>query len=128
MINWTAVDQATVPDLLGYQILCSRADKYQVFNESPTNDGGTSTGAFGSAFQICPKTTPWMGGIDAGIENLSPLFVCSPQLSAQSTSDRVEILQNDITYAAAVVAIDASGNPSEPVVGLRQTGQDAELL
>jgi hypothetical protein len=29
----------------------------------------------------------------------------------------VEILQNDITYAAAVVAIDASGNPSEPVIG-----------
>jgi hypothetical protein len=117
VMNWTAVDQATTPDLLGYQILCSRADKYQVFNESPADDGGTSTGPFGSAFQICPKTTPWMGGIDAGIENLSPLFVCSPQLSAQATSDRVEILQNDITYAAAVVAIDASGNPSEPVIG-----------
>ena len=117
VLNWTSVDQALVPDLLGYQILCSRADKYQVFNESPTNDGGTSVGAFGSAFQICPKTTPWMGGIDAGIENISPLFVCSPQLSAQSTSDRVEILQNEITYAAAVVAIDASGNPSEPVIG-----------
>ena len=28
----------------------------------------------------------------------------------------MEILQNDITYAAAVVAIDASGNPSEPLV------------
>ena len=117
VINWTSVDQALVPDLLGYQILCSRADKYQVFNESPADDGGTSTGAFGSAFQICPKTTPWMGGIDAGIENLSPLYVCSSQMSPQSTSDRVEILQNDITYAAAVVAIDASGNPSEPVIG-----------
>ena len=116
VMNWTAVDQATTPDLLGYQILCSRADQYQVFNESPIIDGGASTGAFGSAFQICPKTTPWMGGIDAGIENLSPLYVCSPQLSAQATSDRVEILQNDITYAAAVVAIDASGNPSEPLV------------
>jgi len=116
VMSWTAVDQATTPDLLGYQILCSRADKYQVFNESPADDGGTSTGPFGSAFQICPKTTPWMGGIDAGIENLSPLFVCSPQLSAQATSDRVEILQNDITYAAAVVAIDASGNPSQPVI------------
>jgi hypothetical protein len=117
VLNWQSVNQATTPDLLGYQILCSRADQYQVFNESPTNDGGSSTGAFGSAFQICPKTTKWMGGIDAGIENLSPLFVCSPQLSAQSTSTRVEILQNDITYAAAIVAMDASGNPSEPVIG-----------
>ncbi len=28
----------------------------------------------------------------------------------------MEVLQNDITYAAAVVAIDNSGNPSEPIV------------
>jgi hypothetical protein len=111
-INWTGVDQATTPDLLGYQILCSRADQYQVFNESPTSDGGTSTGAFGSAFQVCPNTRAGMG-----VEGLDPLFVCSPQLSAQSTSTRVEILQNEITYAAAVVAIDASGNPSESVIG-----------
>jgi hypothetical protein len=117
VMNWTAVDQALVPDLLGYQILCSRADQYQVFNETPTNDGGTSTGSFGSAFQVCPKIRAAMGGLDAGIENLNPLYVCSPQLSAQATSDRVEILQNDITYAAAVVAIDSSGNPSEPVIG-----------
>ena len=105
------VDQAIIPDLLGYQILCSRADQYQVFNVTPTNDGGTSTGAFGSAFLTCPKTRT-----GTGVEGLDPLFVCSPQLSAQSTSTRVEILQNDITYAAAVVAIDASGNPSSPAV------------
>jgi hypothetical protein len=111
VLNWTPVDQAIVNDLLGYQILCSRADQYQVFNESPTNDGGTSTGSFGSAFQVCPLTRT-----GTGVEGLDPLFVCSSQLSAQATSDRVEILQNDITYAAAVVAIDASGNPSEPVV------------
>src|SRR5450631_1194671 len=108
VMSWTAVDQATTPDLLGYQILCSRAGQYQVFNENPADDGGTSTGAFGSAFQTCPKTRT-----GTGVEGLDPLFVCSPQLSAQATSDRVEILQNDITYAAAVVAIDASGNPSE---------------
>ena len=111
MLNWTPVDQAIVNDLFGYQILCSRADQYQVFNETPTNDGGTSTGPFGSAFQICPKTST-----GTGVEGLDPLFVCSSQLSAQATSDRVEILQNDIIYAAAVVAIDASGNPSEPLV------------
>jgi len=112
VMNWTAVDQATTPDLLGYQILCSRAGQYQVFDEAYANDGGTSTGAFGSAFLTCPKTRTGMG-----IEGVDPLFVCSSQLSAQATSDRVEILQNDITYAAAVVSIDASGNASEPVVG-----------
>ena len=109
VMKWTGVDQATTPDLLGYQILCSRADKYQVFNETSTDDGGASTGAFGAAFQTCPKTRT-----GTGVEGLDPLFVCSGQLSAQATSDRVEILQNDITYAAAVVAIDASGNPSSP--------------
>jgi hypothetical protein len=112
VFNWQSVDQATTPDLLGYQILCSRADQYQVFNETYADDGGTSSGAFGAAFQTCPKTRTGMG-----VEGLDPLFVCSPQLSAQATSDRVEILQNEITYAAAVVAIDASGNPSSPVVG-----------
>ncbi len=109
--HWDAVNQAVIPDLLGYQILCSRADQYQVFNEVPTDDGGTSSGAFGSAFQTCPRTRT-----GTGVEGLDPAFVCSGLLSAQSTSDRVEILQNDITYAAAVVAIDNSGNASPPMV------------
>ena len=122
VLHWNPVDQATTPDLLGYQILCSRADQYQVFNVTPTLDGGASTGAFGSAFLTCPKTRT-----GTGVEGLDPLFVCSPQLSAQSTSTRVEILQNDITYAAAVVAIDASGNPSEPLV-YGDADQDAQLL
>ncbi len=120
VINWKPVDQAVVPDLLGYQILCSRADQYQVFNESPANDGGTSTGSFGSAFQVCPKTRT-----GTGVEGLDPLYVCSSQLSAQSTSTRVEILQNEITYAAAVVAIDNSGNPSEPMI---QYGKPVKTL
>ena len=115
VINWQSVDQAITTDLLGYQILCSRADQYQVFNEAFADDGGTSTGAFGAAFQTCP-TTRLTGGIDGGVESLNPKFVCSGLLSAQATSDRVEILQNGITYAAAVVAIDNSGNASEPMV------------
>jgi hypothetical protein len=116
VLNWQSIDQALVPDLLGYQILCSRADQYQVFDENPADDGGTSTGAFGSAFQTCPKTRV-AAGIDGGVESLNPQFVCSGLLSAQATSDRVEILQNEITYAAAVVAIDNSGNPSAPTIG-----------
>lgn len=112
VMNWTAISTANVPDLLGYQILCSRADQYQVFKEVDNDAGGTSSGPFGAAFQTCPGTRT-----GTGILGLDPAFICSGLLSAQSTSDRVEILQNDITYAAAVVAIDNSGNPSEPVVG-----------
>jgi MYXO-CTERM domain-containing protein len=112
VLNWQSVDQAIVPDLLGYQILCSRAGQYQVFKEVPNDAGGTSSGPFGAAFQTCPATRTGIG-----VEGLDPQFICSGLLSAQATSDRVEILQNDITYAAAVVAIDNSGNPSEPMVG-----------
>jgi hypothetical protein len=113
-INWDAIDTATVPDLQGYQILCSRADKYQVFNIGYSPDGGlgTSGGPFNAGFETCPATRTGMG-----VEGLDPTFVCSPLFSAQTTSARVEILQNDITYAAAVIAVDNSGNPSPPLVG-----------
>ncbi len=113
VFNWKSIDTSVVPDLQGYQILCSRADMYQVFNETASPDGGfgTGSGPFGAAFFTCPKTRT-----GTGVEGLDPLFVCSGLLSPQTTSARVEILQNDITYAAAVVAVDNSGNPSEPLV------------
>ncbi|HXU65353.1 MAG TPA: hypothetical protein VN962_26820 [Polyangia bacterium] len=111
VMNWSQVDQSTTNDLLGYQILCSRADQYQVFTETP-NDAGGSNGPFSASFVSCDKTRTV-----PGVEGLDPTFVCSPLLSAVATSYRVETLQNDITYAASVVAIDNSGNPSEPIVG-----------
>jgi hypothetical protein len=114
VMNWAALDTSVVNDLLGYQILCSRADQYPVFPESPT-DGGAS-GSFGAGFVTCPPSPPPEMGVGVGVENLNPIFVCSPMLSAEATSYRVKILQNDITYAAAVVAIDNSGNASAPIV------------
>lgn len=113
IMNWQQVDQSLTTDLLGYQILCSRADAYKVFNEYPTADGGSANGPFSASFVTCPKTS----SPDAGVEGLNPQYICSPLLSAFSTSYRVEVLQNDITYAAAVVAIDQSGNASQPIVG-----------
>jgi hypothetical protein len=110
VMNWTAIDTSVTTDLLGYQILCSRADQYQVFPETGT-DGG-ATGSFGAGFLVCPQTQT-----GTGIEGSDPTFVCSPLLSAESTSYRVKILQNDITYAASVVAVDNSGNASAPIVG-----------
>ena len=115
IMKWDQVDQSVNPDLLGYQILCSRADAYQVFNEHSTADGGSANGPFGASFVSCPKGRA-AAGIDGGVEGLDPTYVCSPLLSAFSTSYRVQILQNDITYAAAVVAIDNSGNASQPAV------------
>ncbi len=104
VMKWTQVDQSITTDLLGYQILCSRADQYQVFKGSYA-DGGVTGGPFNSSFMTCPLTANTIEGAD-------PTFVCSPLLSAVATSYRVEVLQNDITYAAAVVAIDNSGNAS----------------
>ena len=42
--------------------------------------------------------------------DLDPNFACSPLLAASTRSFRVKILQNDIPYGVAVVAIDKSGN------------------
>lgn len=114
IMHWTAIDTSLTTDLLGYQILCSRADHYQVFNERGT-DGG-ATGPFNAGFDVCSSMQPGMGA-DGSLESSSPTFVCSPLLSAVATSYRVEILQNDITYAASVVAVDNSGNVSAPIVG-----------
>ena len=111
VMNWDQVDQSTNLDLLGYQILCSRADQYQVFMDT-SNDAGGSNGPFSASFVSCDKTRTL-----AGVEGLDPTFACSPLMSAVATSYRVETLQNDITYAAAVVAIDNSGNASQPIVG-----------
>jgi hypothetical protein len=117
VFNWKSIDTALVPDLQGYQILCSRADQYQVFNGKDNDAGGTNGAPFGPAFQTCPATLAASAAAGVhGLEALDPAFVCSGLLSPQTTSARVEILQNDITYAAAVVAIDNSGNASEPIV------------
>jgi hypothetical protein len=110
IMNWQAIDTSITTDLIGYQILCSRADQYQVFKESAA-DGG-ATGPFNAGFLTCPATRKGMG-----VEGSDPTFVCSPLLSAEATSYRVGILQNQITYAASVIAIDNSGNASAPIVG-----------
>ncbi|HVV51177.1 MAG TPA: hypothetical protein VHO06_16025 [Polyangia bacterium] len=108
VLDWTPLAASSVTDLLGYQVLCSRADQYQVFKET-LRDDGTTSGPFSAAFQACPATMT-----ATGVEGEDPTFVCSPLLSASTKSYRVEVLQNDITYAAALVAIDDHGNPSGP--------------
>jgi hypothetical protein len=104
IVKWPSVNTTNNPvtDLLGYQVLCNRAGSLQVF------DNGT----FGAGYQICEPN-----GVGGGtVESLDPLFTCSPLLSATTTSYRVKILQNEITYGVAVVSIDNSGNASAPTV------------
>jgi hypothetical protein len=109
VVGWNDV-ASSVSDLLGYQVLCSRADQFQVFKETAT-DGGGATGPFTAAFVSCPSART-----AAGVEGVDPTFVCSPLLGADAASARLEVLQNGITYAAAVVAVDQSGNASESEV------------
>jgi hypothetical protein len=94
IVNWTGIDAAATPDLLGYQVMCDRGGSLQVFAD----------GTFGAGFQSCPISVP--DPLDNGIHALNPLFVCSPLLSPLSTSFRVKILQNGIVYGATVVSID----------------------
>jgi hypothetical protein len=99
-VSWTPVDYSLNMDLQGYQVLCQRADGLQVF----------SNGTFGPYVETCSKTA------GVGVAGLDPLFVCSPLLNASDSSYRVKILQNNIWYAAAVVAIDISGNADQPTL------------
>jgi hypothetical protein len=117
VMNWDLIDTSVVPDLLGYQILCSRADQYQVFKGTDNDAGETNGAPFGPAFQTCPATriAAEAAGANA-IDALDPAYVCSGLLSAQATTARIEVLQNQITYAAAVVAVDNSGNASQPII------------
>jgi hypothetical protein len=108
VMKWDIVNQALNTDLVGYQILCSRADQYQVFNVTDI-DGGGATGAFFSGFESCPAYRT-----ANGVEGLDPTFICSGLLSPATNSVRIETLQNGIYYAAAVVSVDNSGNPSSP--------------
>jgi hypothetical protein len=115
ILNWTGIDSASYPDLVGYQVLCNRGGDLQVFSD----------GTFNPAFKTCtmPVAPGADGGIvtidpsfDGGVEALNPLFACSPLLSPTAHNFRLKILQNGITYGAAVVAIDNSGNASVPDV------------
>jgi hypothetical protein len=99
-LTWPGVDSAVITDVLGYQVLCNRGGELKVFSD----------GTFEPGFQTCFKNlTP-----TSGVQGLDPFYTCSPLLAPTSRSYRVKILQNDITYGVAVVAIDRSGNPSTP--------------
>ncbi|HXI58055.1 MAG TPA: hypothetical protein VNO55_18445 [Polyangia bacterium] len=90
--------------ILGYQILCNRANEFQVFADKSFTPG------FETAATNCADTHP--GG--KTVESLDPAFVCSDMLSAAATSARIKILQNDIYYGIGVVAVDKHKNPSLP--------------
>ena len=103
--SWTDLDTSVNVDLLGYQVLCDRGGALQVF----------PTGAYGSSFKTCATNT-LPSGLDANINGLDPRFICSPLLSATTSSYRIKILENAITYGVGVVAIDTHYNASAPIV------------
>ena len=99
IVRWTALDTASVSDILGYQVLCTRADTTQVF----------ANGAFTASFDSCP------GALSVWPPAPPASFVCSDLLSTSATSARIKILENGITYGIAVAAIDKQGNASTVV-------------
>jgi hypothetical protein len=104
VVGWSALSAGDAADLKGYQILCTRGDDTQVFK----------SGTFTPAFDSCASatTSAWPGGPRTS-------FVCSDLLSAASTSARLKILENDITYGVGVAAIDNQSNASaiSPIYG-----------
>jgi hypothetical protein len=99
VLSWPGVDSSVITDMLGYQVLCNRAGEFQVFADGTFGDPG---------YLLCPDPMSTVTGMPA----LDPRYLCSGLLAPTTRSHRIKILQNDITYAAGVVAIDRSGNPS----------------
>jgi hypothetical protein len=107
VVNWTGIDTTTLDDLLGYQVLCDRGGELQVF----------PTGSFSSGIQTCiDPTVPFPTGLDAHVRGLDPLFACSNLLSTVTSSFRIKILENQVTYGVAVVAVDTRHNASAPMM------------
>ena len=62
------------------------------------------------------RSTPIPDGLNGHILGLDPNFTCSKMLTQTASSWRIKVLQNDITYGVAVVAVDNSYNASAPTV------------
>jgi hypothetical protein len=50
------------------------------------------------------------------VKGLDPNFLCSPLLTASTSSFRIKILQNDIIYGVGLAAIDTHHNGSTPQI------------
>jgi hypothetical protein len=113
MVGWQKLDTSVYPDLIGYQVLCNRGGSLQVFDSGSFSPGFTSAVSLVGSGQVttdmCVSSAP-----GTGIEALDPNYVCSPLLSTSTSSYRIKILQNQIVYGVSVLAVDASGNASQP--------------
>jgi hypothetical protein len=118
VVKWDAVDPAAdASGILGYQVLCARADQYAVFQP------GAFKPSFDTTATNCPdKALPSGNGID----HLDANYVCSDLLSPAATSARIKILENNIAYSVRVLAIDKHRNasPSAKLFGIPEPSVD----
>jgi len=108
--SWTAVDKTTTSDLAGYQVFCARRGNEQVF----------LNGTFTTYVDTCggdPADDPQLPITDSAtfIADRNTNFICSDLLSVADTSFRIKILENAITYAVGVAAVDSHGNASKMI-------------
>ncbi|HEY4184643.1 MAG TPA: hypothetical protein VGP07_06210, partial [Polyangia bacterium] len=100
LVTWTNVNPSSeVPDLQGYQVFCTRADRFQVFK----------SGTFDTSIDSCIQNEVTDLSTTA-LTDINTNFLCSGLLSTSTTSTRLQILENDINYAIAVAAVDFHGN------------------
>jgi hypothetical protein len=103
IVNWTAVDQTITSDLTGYQLFCSRGDRFQVFND----------GSFSTSIDTCLTGASNVSDLSpTAITDRNTHYLCSDLLSTSTTSFRIKVLQNDIPYVVGVAAVDLHGNAS----------------
>src|SRR5450432_681462 len=100
-VSWTGIATSDASDILGYQALCSRGLSTPVFK----------TGTFTATFDSCPTS---MGAGWPPVDTVlgEGAYVCSDVIPTSSSSARIKILENGVTYLVGIAAVDRQRNAS----------------
>jgi hypothetical protein len=106
-VSWTwptGYSPSNDANFLGVQVFCQRGADYQVFKD------GSFRNTYMTAKTTCESFAPTTLSYGA-FSNLDPKYLCSGLISSTS-SQRIEGLQNGITYGVGVAVVDKYYNVS----------------
>jgi len=122
ILSWDAPSGSTssTSDLAGYLVFCSKSDGTPAFSDSFYSSQFISPATL-SAAALCPDQDALdSASLAATLSNLDSTFLCSGLIASDKTTYRVKGLQNNVPYAAVLVAVDNDGNlgtPTDAVTG-----------
>jgi hypothetical protein len=108
-VTWSwplGINVASDTTLFGVQLFCQRGADNEVF--APGSFGAT----FDSPAKLCPSNAAAVPATSSPFSNLSPIYLCSDLIPANTTSHRITGLQNGVWYGVAAAAVDRYHNVS----------------